>query len=130
MSSPWESEMLQEAAEAAASCGSNTAQFGTLRASTPSGKAKTKQNCTPKAARSPLGNAAIGPTEQQEKSHAFPQRFYHLSLGMGEASPPSCEQASVFCWLFFFFYVIRANSSEMNHRVSRVSREMSSRPQV
>lgn len=95
--------MLQEAAEAAASCGSNTAQFGTLRASTPSGKAKTKQNCTPKAVRSPLGNAAIGPTEQQEKSHAFPQRFYHLSLGMGEASPPSCEQASVFFWLFFFF---------------------------
>lgn len=65
-----------------------------------SGKAKTNKNHTLGLPVPPLGNSATSPTEQQEKSHSFPQRFYHLRLGMGEASPPSCEQASAFCWLF------------------------------
>lgn len=77
------------------------AQSWTLRASTPAGKAKTKEKYTLRLPVSPLGNSAASPTEQQEKSHSFPHRFYHLSLGMGEASPPSCEHASTFCWLFF-----------------------------
>lgn len=76
------------------------AQSWTLKAFIPAGKAKTKQKYTLGVPVSPLGNSAASPTEQQEKSHSFPQRFYHLSLGMGEASPPSCEQASAFCWLF------------------------------
>lgn len=76
------------------------AQSWTSRAFTPAGKAKTKQNYTLGLPVSPLGNSATSPTEQQEKSHSFPQRFYHLSLGMGEASPPSSEQESAFCWLF------------------------------
>lgn len=65
-----------------------------------SGKAKTNQNHTLGLPVPSLGNSATSPTEQQEKSHSFPQRFYHLRLGTGEASPPSCEQASAFCWLF------------------------------
>lgn len=85
--------------EAAAFC-AIVAQSWTLRAFIPAGKAKTKQNCTLRLPVSPLGNSAASPTEQQEKSHSFPQRFYHLRLGTGEASPPSCEQASTFCWLF------------------------------
>lgn len=127
--SPQESEILEEAAEAAAFCGSNISTILDLKGFyPPAGKAKTKQNYTLGLPVSPLGNSATSPTEQQEKSHSFPQRFYHLSLGMGEASPPSSEQESAFCWLFF--YVIRTNSLEMSHTVSRVSREMSSRPQV
>lgn len=76
------------------------AQSWTLRAFTPVGKAKAELNYRLGMSVSPFGNSAASATEQQEKSDSFPQRFYHLSLGMGEASPPSCEQASAFCWLF------------------------------
>lgn len=50
---------------------------------------------------------------------------------MGEASPPSCEQASAFCWLFL------CNQNKFLGDESQgfgggwgVSREMSRRPQV
>lgn len=106
-----------------ASVVATAAQSRALKAFTPTGKAQAELNYGLGMRVSPLGNSADSATEQQEKSDSSPQRFYHLSLGMGEASPPSCEQVSAFCWLF---YVIRTNSLEMSHRVSRVSREMSS----
>lgn len=76
------------------------AQSWTFRAFTPVGKAKAELNYRLGMSVSPFGHSAASATEQQEKSDSFPQRFYHLSLGTGEASPPSCEQASAFCWLF------------------------------
>lgn len=76
------------------------AQSWTLRAFTPVGKAQAELNYGLGMPVSPFGNSAASATGQQEKSDSFPQRFYHLSLGMEEASPPSCEQVSAFCWLF------------------------------
>lgn len=78
------------------------AQSWTLRAFTPVGNAQAELNYGLGMPVSPFGNSAASATEQQEKSDSFPQRFYHLSLGMGEASPPSREQVSAFCWLFLY----------------------------
>lgn len=122
--------MLQEAAEAAASCGSNTAQFGTLRASTPSGKAKTKQNCTPRLPDRLLEMQPLVPQSNRKNHMHFHRDFITSVLAWERHLRPAVSKQVYFSGFFFFFYVIRANSSEMNHRVSRVSREMSSRPQV
>lgn len=121
--------MLQEAAEAAASCGSNPAQFGTLRASTPSGKAKTQQNCTPRLPDRLLEMQPLIPQSNRKNHMHFHRDFITSVLAWERHLRPAVSKQVYFAG-FFFFYVIRTNSSEMNHRVSRVSREMSSRPQV
>lgn len=94
--------MLQEAAEAAASCGSNPAQFGTLRASTPSGKAKTQQNCTPRLPNRLLEMQPLIPQSNRKNHMHFHRDFITSVLAWERHLRPAVSKQVYFAGFFFF----------------------------